>query len=54
MICMHVRPFVVLLMYRYEEFMDNSSKLNDLEQYSQLTALSNRIGYTITKASYYI
>lgn len=32
--------------------MDNSSKLNDLQHYPQLTTLSKRIGYAITKVSF--
>ncbi len=35
--------------YSYEEFMENSSKLNSLDHYSQLITLSKRIGYEISK-----
>lgn len=35
--------------HSYEEFMDNSSKLNGLDQYTQLIQLSKRIGFEVTK-----
>ncbi len=37
--------------FSYEEFMDHSSKLNDLTHYPQLKTLSKRIGYDITKVT---
>jgi len=36
----------------YEEFIENTSKLNELESYPQLTQRAQRIGYTINKVVY--
>lgn len=37
---------------RYEEFIENSSRLNDITNYIQLKERSQRIGYEIGKVVY--
>jgi len=49
-ICADIIAFVSKM--TYEEFLENTSKLNELETYPQLVQRSQRIGYTVSKVVY--